>query len=187
MTSSVPFHLSQFDTLGALASTTDSLDGFLIVGPKRRRAEERHSSQKEHRLDWLAVNGTSRQFRTCGKEAFFSSKIFIVTPRCLQHLQDCSSGFLSAPVKALLLKKARHVIAPLSDAGLVVQLNRLTAYHAFTALHRISIHPYVRRYSELPFLALGHAAYDDAFKQIRLCIEMGSNPQPRTLKFSPPP
>lgn len=38
-------------------------------------------SQTEHYLDWLVVNGTCSCFRELGKIAFFSDKIYIVSPR----------------------------------------------------------------------------------------------------------
>lgn len=139
--SKVPFHLDGFIQLGKVYQKLPSqmtkglsLAVFLRALP---------SSQKEHYLDWLLVNGTgtSRRVRACGKLAFFSEKIFMISPRLLKTLQDGSCRNVSAPDKAAVLSHVQHVVAPLPTADLACRFSRLSPYNAFTRIRVLSIEP----------------------------------------------
>lgn len=93
--------------------------------------EKLHPSQQEHYLHWLAINGTSRNFRECGKEAFFSGKIFIISPTLLKDLQDGSCKNMSASDKAAIFSDALHVIVPLRHASVQTQFSKMPMYNAF--------------------------------------------------------
>lgn len=120
------------------------------------------TSQEEHYLDWLAINGTSRRFRECGKELFFSKKVFIVTLPLLKALLDGSCKNLSGPDKAELFARAKHVIVSTPATNIASCFINLSLYNAFTKKGCVlSVQPYARdrtKDNHLPFLALDTAS-----------------------------
>lgn len=143
MVSKVPFDLQKFIELGArwhqeqatrAAWCSDESRSWFLDGL--------HVSQREHYLDWLAINGTSRWFRACGRLAFFSQKIFIVAPPLLMALQNGSCQNISVPDNAAIISRARHVIVPLLSRNRATHFMRISMYNAFTRIRVLSIQPF---------------------------------------------
>ena len=159
LASDVPFDLQKFIELGK----KDRDPRFPSDGSYSWFLRGLHPSQREHYLDWLAINGTSRSFRACGKELFFSKKVFIVTPSLLKALLDGSCKNISTADKVDLFSKAQHVIV--STPSIIIAncfVNKISAYNAFTKRGCVlSIQPYARDRTwddHLPFLALDTAS-----------------------------
>ncbi|CAD6585444.1 MAG: hypothetical protein ASARMPRED_002164 [Alectoria sarmentosa] len=133
------------------------------------------SSQKEHYLDWLVVNGTSRRFRACGKLAFFSEKILIIPPSLLKALQGGSCRNVSAPDKAAIFSHARQIIASLPGRSIGSHFMKLPDYNAFTRMRVLSIQTHgtaliaipLRPATVLPLLALETASTPTVFRRFR--------------------
>ena len=149
MASEVPLQLQDFIAAGqqqrpAVHSASRSLkEDYTSTETYSNFLAMLHPSQKEHYTDWLAVNGTSREFRQDGKLAFFSEKIFVIGPALLQTLKNGSCRNLTVPDRMALLERARHVVIGLSSLGMARHFWQVSEYNAFARLRVLSIQPFV--------------------------------------------
>lgn len=133
------------------------LQGFIEEGKKRGESSSTWSyplwkllpSQREHYLDWVAINSTSRSLRNCGKLLFFSKKIFLIAPPLLETLMDGSCRNMSAQDKATLLSRAQYVIVPINTRGIATYFPKLPRYRTFKHLRCFSIQ--IFKPSEQPY------------------------------------
>ncbi len=68
------------------------------------------ATQKIHLRDWRLINGTCKRFRQLGKEAFFSSKTFLMEPFQVEKLQSLQITRLSAEDQETALKYILSVV-----------------------------------------------------------------------------
>ncbi len=68
------------------------------------------ATQQIHLLDWRLINGTCKRFRQLGKEAFFSSKTFLMDPFQAEKLQNLQITRLSAEDQEAALKYILSVV-----------------------------------------------------------------------------
>lgn len=101
--------------------------------------EHLEPQQIDHFRDWLLINSTCRDFRTWGKPAFFSGKIFVIRPPILKNLLGKGSKSISAENKATALRHIRHVIAPLPYHFATSQIVTLPRYNALENLRSLTI------------------------------------------------
>lgn len=137
--SEIPLYLQDFIDMGKWHQTLTTQAARSYPGARDWFLTQLTSSQREHYLDWLVVNGTSRRFRACGKLAFFSEKILIIPPSLLKALQDGSCKNVSAPDKAAIFSHARHIIASLPGKSIGSHFMKLPNYNAFTRMRVLSI------------------------------------------------
>lgn len=142
LASNVPFRLEEFIELGKSCQSV-GFYGLDSASSNSCFLWQLHPSQREHYLDWLAINGTSRNFRECGKLVFFSEKTFIITPNLLKDLQDGNCKNMSASDKAAVFSHARHVIAPMGAASMATRFAKLPTYNAFTRIRVLTIQPFI--------------------------------------------
>ena len=145
MVSKVPFDLQKFIELGARWHQEQATRATSPYSSDESRSwflDRLHVSQREHYLDWLAINGTSRWFRACGRLAFFSQKIFIVAPPLLMALQNGNCRNISVPDNAAIISHAPHVIVPLPSRNRATHFTRISTYNAFTRIRVLSIQPF---------------------------------------------
>lgn len=168
LASKVPFHLQEFIELGKINQTRPFKEKSRRYGPRDWFFCSLPSSQREHYLDWLAVNGISRRFRLCGKLTFFSEKVFIIAPPLSKALQDGRCKNISAADKAAIFSRVRHVIAPLPAIGMASYFTRLSNYNAFTCIRILSIQPHVSDRTDLPLLVLDIASTPMASQPLQM-------------------
>ncbi|CAF9916670.1 MAG: hypothetical protein ALECFALPRED_010815 [Alectoria fallacina] len=140
--SEIPLYLQDFTELGEWHREPNTQAAWSYPGSRNWFLTMLTSSQKEHYLDWLVVNGTSRRFRACGKWAFWSQKILIIPPSLLKALEDGSCKNVSAPDKAAIFSRARHIIASLPGQSIGSHFMKLPDYNAFTRTRVLSIQPH---------------------------------------------
>ncbi|KAL8861222.1 MAG: hypothetical protein Q9178_002438 [Gyalolechia marmorata] len=70
--------------------------------------------QVEHYLDWVAINGTSRRIRACGKAAFFREKKYSASTSFFKSLLDGTMSQMSHSDRALARFHIRDLIIPIS-------------------------------------------------------------------------
>lgn len=68
------------------------------------------ATQQIHLRDWRLINGTCKRFRQLGKEAFFSSKTFLMDPYQAEKLQNLQVIRLSAEDQEAALKYILSVV-----------------------------------------------------------------------------
>lgn len=62
------------------------------------------ATQRIHLRDWRLIHGTCKRFRQLGREAFFSSKAFLIDPSQAEKLQNLQITRLSAEDQEAALK-----------------------------------------------------------------------------------
>lgn len=107
--------------------------------PKQVFSKLLDESQEEHYLDWLAVNSTCRNFREWGKKAFFSTKVFAITPRLLDILVQKTPRNISAADRVTAMARIRYVVAPLLSGTLFTHVLNLPRYHQLLAIRSLTI------------------------------------------------
>lgn len=104
MRSDTPAHLEDFVQLGRrlqdmrsehdlenltkVSCTVKSLSSELSASAcvERWFLNRMDSRQGEHFRDWLFINSTCRNFRAWGKRAFFTEKVFVISPSFLRNI-----------------------------------------------------------------------------------------------------
>lgn len=100
------------------------------------------SGQEEHYRDWLLINSTCRIFRALGKKAFFSGKVFVVSPSFVRNICGETGKLMSPENMATARECIRHAIAPLAGVGIAGQFFALSRYHALQGLRSLSLLPH---------------------------------------------
>lgn len=93
--------------------------------------------QLEHFRDWLLINSTCRGFRACGKELWFSEKVFVIRPRLMKTLRGATPR-ISTENLSIARACIRHVIVP-SPGDAASQLIALPWYNNLQNLRSLSI------------------------------------------------
>ncbi|MCJ1465318.1 hypothetical protein MMC07_003935 [Pseudocyphellaria aurata] len=157
MRSDMPVHLEHFlqirRRLPGILNEHEEENVFGSSGPARTEESISESSaaarseifldqlqvgQREHFRDWLLINSTCRNFRTWGKKAFFSEKIFVIRPPFLKNLCEESAKGIGAENLAAARAYIRHVIAPL-NVCLASRFINVPRYHTFQNLRSLSL------------------------------------------------
>lgn len=107
---------------------------------KSHRLDVLDAHQTEHYQDWLFINSTCFRFRAIGKKAFFSEKVFIISPRLLKDLRGETGRSISAEDKATAREYIRHAIAPLPHPSSASQYLTLARYNSLEQLRSLTIH-----------------------------------------------
>lgn len=71
-------------------------------------------SQKAVLLDWLLINGTYRRFGSSGKRAFFSPKVFVITPAFLRDFEGNRIRSLARADTRMALSLISNVVVLIS-------------------------------------------------------------------------
>jgi len=97
---------------------------------------ERHKKcRHEPYKDWAMVTGTCHLFRRTGKEAFFSTKNFIIYPRTLVTMIRGTVEKMTPADQALAINTIRHVIVPLGHSSSHVLIPRFASLPRLQSLH----------------------------------------------------
>ena len=97
--------------------------------------EDQHS----HQIAWVTANSVSRGFRSFAKEAFFSEKVFSITPKLLNRLLDGEVKNFSHQNTQSLFKYARRVTAPMGVASNATLFLGFPRYQRFESLRVLAI------------------------------------------------
>ena len=100
-----------------------------------------HKTEDAHHKDWIIANSVSRTFRGWGKEAFFSQKIFSITPQLLQQLRNGNVKNFAAENTGLLFRYAGRINVLLPSSDTPAPFFALPKYHRFGRLRVLAIHP----------------------------------------------
>ncbi|KAL8903895.1 MAG: hypothetical protein Q9171_007238 [Xanthocarpia ochracea] len=116
---------------------------FLTTAPTFSRAwwlDLLPMDQVEHYLDWVAVNGTSRRIRACGKAAFFREKKYIASTSFFKSLLDGTISHMSHSDQALAQFYIRDLIIPISShkAASFITLPKIS--QGFPNLRTMALH-----------------------------------------------
>ena len=101
--------------------------------------------QVGHLKDWVIANGVSKNFREVGKEAFFSSKTFIIPPLLLRQLHQRRIVGLSPGDSTLLFQRCEHIIYPTRCSGSPSGLLSVLLYRYFERLKFFEIWPHINK------------------------------------------
>ncbi|MCJ1465712.1 hypothetical protein MMC07_004331 [Pseudocyphellaria aurata] len=96
------------------------------------------SGQKQHFLDFILVNSTCHALRAAGKRAFFSGKIFVISPQFLRELCKATPR-ISAENLAMAMACIRHVIAPIRNVDSPGGFITLPRYHMLQSLRLLHV------------------------------------------------
>ena len=104
----------------------------------RRPRYELPNHQRPHLSDWRAVVGTCRRFRTTGKMAFFSQKVFVMGPLLALQLQDLRLPYLSVEDQQMAVKYISSIIWTVDDMSSPFSFLALSRHiPAFSHLKRL--------------------------------------------------
>lgn len=107
------------------------------------RSYRDHLEQSKHQVDWAIVNALPTQWRQTAVAKFFSTKLFIVTPRMMSSMRHGRNQRLPMPEDLqMFLTHARNVFVPLGyPQQMAAELITVHHYHAFPNLKFLQFWP----------------------------------------------